>query len=317
MMKFLKKYMLPIFIILICISLLELCIIIYNVFTRDLSAIPWEAQNFFSFITAIICSILASAVMLFLPNVASKDLDEDASKNIDRIVKETIKNLPDGRLPVLYEDTNDPNVNFNSRLNQGIQSTKKYIYFGDRALYLTKRLGREIVYHDSRLEIYVFLADIREDSIFRSRERMYLKKEKANVQGKKSQRTIDEIIINEKMEILRSLYALGKMSEKYEIHVYLHKEIPFLRFEVTDSLMVLTFLTQWTSGKKYPATLMFENNDLFNTNFADYSEQLKLRSEKLSVEYLTIDNLRILAKSAGLPDFKDDEITKYYEKYVK
>lgn len=316
-MKFLKKYMLPIFIILICISLLELCIIIYNVFTRDLSAIPWEAQNFFSFITAIICSILASAVMLFLPNVASKDLDEDASKNIDRIVKETIKNLPDGRLPVLYEDTNDPNVNFNSRLNQGIQSTKKYIYFGDRALYLTKRLGREIVYHDSRLEIYVFLADIREDSIFRSRERMYLKKEKANVQGKKSQRTIDEIIINEKMEILRSLYALGKMSEKYEIHVYLHKEIPFLRFEVTDSLMVLTFLTQWTSGKKYPATLMFENNDLFNTNFADYSEQLKLRSEKLSVEYLTIDNLRILAKSAGLPDFKDDEITKYYEKYVK
>ncbi len=316
-MKFLKKYMLPIFIILICISLLELCIIIYNVLTRDLSAIPWEAQNFFSFITAIICSILASAVMLFLPNVASKDLDEDASKNIDRIVKETIKNLPDGRLPVLYEDTNDPNVNFNSRLNRGIQSTKKYIYFGDRALYLTKRLGREIVYHDSRLEIYVFLADIREDSIFRSRERMYLKKEKANVQGKKSQRTIDEIIINEKMEILRSLYALGKLSEKYEIHVYLHKEIPFLRFEVTDSLMVLTFLTQWTSGKKYPATLMFENNDLFNTNFADYSEQLKLRSEKLSVEYLTIDNLRILAKSAGLPDFKDDEITKYYEKYVK
>lgn len=87
----LKKYMLPIFIILICISLLELCIIIYNVLTRDLSAIPWEAQNFFSFITAIICSILASAVMLFLPNVASKDLDEDASKNIDRIVKETIK----------------------------------------------------------------------------------------------------------------------------------------------------------------------------------------------------------------------------------
>ena len=81
--------------------------------------------------------------------------------------------------------------------------------------------------------------------------------------------------------------------------------------------MVLTFLTQWTSGKKYPATLMFENNDLFNTNFADYSEQLKMRSEKLTLDKLTIDNLRVLAESAGLPGFKEEEITKYYEEYVK
>lgn len=312
-MKFFEKYKLPLFIILICVSLLELCIIIYSACTKDLSTVPLEAQNLFSFITAIICSILASAVMLFLPNATSND----SVKDIDRIVKETLKNVPDGRLPVMYDDTNDPNVNFNSRLNRGIQSTKKFIYFGDRALYLTKRLGREIVYHDARLEIFVFLADIREDSIFRSREHMYLKKEKANVQGKKSQRSIDEIIINEKMEVLRSLYALGKLSEKYEIHVYLHKEIPFIRFELTDSLMVLTFLTQWTSGKKYPATLMFENNDLFNTNFADYSEQLKMRSEKLTLDNLTIDNLRVLAESAGLPVFKEEEITKYYEEYVK
>lgn len=312
-MKFFEKYKLPLFIILICVSLLELCIIIYSACTKDLSTVPLEAQNLFSFITAIICSILASAVMLFLPNATSND----SVKDIDRIVKETLKNVPDGRLPVMYDDTNDPNVNFNSRLNRGIQSTKKFIYFGDRALYLTKRLGREIVYHDARLEIFVFLADIREDSIFRSREHMYLKKEKANVQGKKSQRSIDEIIINEKMEVLRSLYALGKLSEKYEIHVYLHKEIPFIRFELTDSLMVLTFLTQWTSGKKYPATLMFENNDLFNTNFVDYSEQLKMRSEKLTLDKLTIDNLRVLAESAGLPGFKEEEITKYYEEYVK
>lgn len=53
-----------------------------------------------------------------------------------------------------------------------------------------------------------------------------------------------ELIINEKMEVLRSLYALGKLSDIYDIHVYLHKEIPFIRFELTDSLMVLTFLTQ-------------------------------------------------------------------------
>lgn len=146
---------------------------------------------------------------------------------------------------------------------------------------------------------------------------MYLKKERANFQNVKNQKSIDEIIINEKMEVLRSLYALGKLSEKYEIHVYLHKEIPFIRFELTDSLMVMTFLTQWTSGKKYPATLIFENNDLFKTNFMDYSEQLKMRSENIAIDDLTIDKLRSLAQSAGLPDFKDEEITKYYEEFVK
>lgn len=317
-MNFFEKYKLPLFIILICISLLEFCIIIYGFYTKELSIISWGAQNLFSFITAIICSVLASAIMLFLPNVTSKDVDKNVTlKDISQIVKETIKNLPDGKFPIMYEDTNDPNVNFNERLNRGIQSTKKFIYFGDRALYLTKRLGKEIIHHDSRLEICVFLADIREDSIFSSRERMYLKKEKANFQDTKNQKSINEIIINEKMEVLRSLYALGKLSEKYEIHVYLHKEIPFIRFELTDSLMVLTFLTQWTSGKEYPATLMFENNDLFNINFTDYSEQLKKRSVNITTDNLTVDKLRRLAQSAGLPNFKDEEITKYYEEHVK
>lgn len=251
--------------------------------------------------------------LLTIPNVSSNG----STENIDKIVKETIKNLPDGRFPIIYDDTNDPDTDFNNRLNRGIQSSKKYIYFSDRALYLTERLGRQIVHYDSRLEIFVFLADITDNDIFKSREVMYLKKEKANARSGKSPRLIDEIIINEKMEVLRSLYALGKLSEKYEIHVYLHREIPFIRFELTDSLTVLTFLTQWTSGKKYPATLVFENNDLFNINFTDYSEQLKKRSTKVRTDDLTVDNLRIYAKHAGLPDFEDGEITKYYEEYVK
>lgn len=90
---------------------------------------------------------------------------------------------------------------------------------------------------------------------------------KPDTQPGKWVRTINEIILYEKMEVLWLLYALGKLSKNYDIHIYLHKEIPFVRFELTDSLMVLTFLTQWTSGKKYPTTLMFENNDLFIINF--------------------------------------------------
>ena len=296
--------------ILICACLVEGLIIINNIMTKSMS-IP-DIQEIFSLFTAILCSMIASGFMLFLPNASSND----SIKDIDINVKEILKKLE--VLPAIYGDTDDPNSEFNTRLNNGILSSRKYIYFGDRALFMTKRLGREIVNHDhSRLEITVFLADIREDSIFESREHMYLQKEKAKAQTDKTQRSIDEIIINEKMEVLRSLYAIGKLSKQYEIHVYLHREIPFIRFELVDSLVVLTFLTQWVSGKDYPTTLMFENNDFFSANFEDYSEQLKKRSEKLAADGLDMGYLRGLAKSAKLPDFADDEITKYYEEKVK
>lgn len=95
--EILGKIKLPLFIILICISLLELCIILYSILTKDLATVPWEAKNFFSFITAIICSILASAVMLLLPNTNSNN----SVKDLDRIVKEILKNLSDERFPVI------------------------------------------------------------------------------------------------------------------------------------------------------------------------------------------------------------------------
>lgn len=305
-----EKIRVALFTILISFCLLEFCIIIKNILTKEMF-IP-KIQEIYSLLTAILCSLIASGFMLFVPNASSSD----SVKDIDINVKEILKKLE--VLPAIYGDTDDPNSEFNTRLNNGILSSRKYIYFGDRALFMTKRLGRELFNHDhSRLEITVFLADIREDSIFKSREHMYLQKEKAKAQIDKTQRSINEIITNEKMEVLRSLYAIGKLSKQYEINVYLHKEIPFIRFELVDSLVVLTFLTQWVSGKDYPTTLMFENNDFFSANFEDYSEQIKKRSEKLPTDGLDMDYLRGLAESARLPDFADDEITKYYEEKVK
>ncbi len=299
----------PIISILIFVILLEMAFIINGILTKNLPDASWATENVFTVIISVICSMLASSFMALISRMNSDE--------IDRTVKATLKNLLGGELPERYENTDAPNKEYNDCLNNGIQSTKKYIYFSDRALYLSKRLSKKIVKHDDRLQICVFLADIREDSIFRSRKHMYSNREQKIHIRNKSQRSIDKIIIDEKMEILRSLYALGKMSENYEIHVYLHKEIPFIRFELTDSLLVLSFLTEWTSGKKYPTTFVFKENDFLNTNFTDYSEQLTMRSEKLDKDKLTVDYLRILAKDAGLPDFKDDEITKYYEKCVK
>lgn len=314
-MKFFEKHKIPLLIMLICFSLLELAIIIYTACTQGLTTVPAITQNTFAFVTAIICSIFASAIMLFIPN----NNGDNQNIDIESIVKAAINNLPADRAPMTYEDTNDPHVDFNNRLNQGIQSSKRYIYFSDRALYLAKRLGKEITRHDSRLELYIFLADIREDSIFRSRKDMYTKREKANARatGNGSLRSLDEIIINEKMEVLRSLYAFSKLNDRYELHIYLHREIPFIRFELTDNLTVLTFLTQWTSGKKYPSTLLFENNSLFNANFSDYADQIRNRSECVDVDKIDIPYLRNLAKEAHLPDFNDSELTDYYEKKVK
>ena len=52
---------------------------------------------------------------------------------------------------------------FEEKMNASVSTTQHYIYFSDRALYMTKRLGKDINTFNPRLKITVFLADIRVD----------------------------------------------------------------------------------------------------------------------------------------------------------
>lgn len=303
-------------IFLFCWGLLELFIIVYEGIPLQniQGANIW--QHVFTFATAVVCSILATVVLpRGIQKEDTKELADEIEKRIGSIYEKNQCVLP----VVSYVDTNDPNIRFNQKMNESISATLNYTYFSDRALYLTKRLGRDIHKTNNRLKIVVLLADIRDDNLFNSRADIYLQKERA-LQRENPARTIrdvKDIIREEKLEVLRSLYALGRLKEKYDIRVYLHKEIPFIRFEITDSLLVLSFLTQLSTGKKYPSTVLYENENIFKPNFEDYAKEVMKRAYLMRDEELQIDNLLKLGYVAKIKNCKKDEITNYYNEVVK
>lgn len=245
-------------VVLFCFLLLESLIIIFDIVSRkDVSQNDIIVRDIFTILISVICSVIATAVLpRGVQNNDSEELAEKVSERINKLFEENQYVLP----VASYVDTNDPNREFNKRLNDSISKTQNYLYFSDRALYLSRRLSKEIHQTNDRLAITVLLADIRDNNLFMARAEAYMQKERAlhREDSSKSIRDIGEIINEEKLEVLRSLYALGKLKEKYIIKVYLHREIPFIRFEITDNLLVLSFLTQLTTGKKYPSTVLCE-----------------------------------------------------------
>lgn len=303
-------------IVLFCVCLLELLVIIYDIFWKQNVPQKDIVQDVFTFITSVICSILATVVL-------PKGIQMEDSQNLTNDIENRIEKMFEKNQCVLpiasYVDTNDPNLKFNEKMNESISLAQNYTYFSDRALYLAKRLGRDIHKTNNRLNITVLLADVRESALFTSRAEAYLQKERTLLRedSTKTIRNKEEIINEEKLEVLRSLYALSMLKNKYNIHIYLHKEIPFIRFEITDSLLVLSFLTQLTTGKKYPSTVLYENENIFKPNFEDYAKEVIKRSYAMRDDELQLENLIKLGKQAKIKGCNENTVTNYYQEYVK
>ena len=277
--------------------------------------------NFITITISIVCSILAATL---LPKVVQKKQFDDLESNIVRKIENILDVNKYTSPTAAYTDTNDPHMGFNEKVNRSISETNNYLYFSDRALYLTKRLGRDIRETNNRLSIIVLLADVRESALFEARSGVYMQRRRALNKEESAQKELiqginsqEEIINEEKLEVLRSLYALGKLQEKYDIQVYLHKEIPFIRFEITDNLLVLSFLTQLSTGKKFPSTLIYENKNIFRLNYIDYAQEVIKRSYHMSSEELQIDKLLELGVTANIKDCNKEIIVSHYNENVK
>ena len=298
-----------------CICLLLISMLIYNsVTTKENAAFSDIFENSFTIIVSIISSFVATGLL-------PRALQEDSLNNLSDVESNLAKLLRQAKhvLPYTYDDTDDPNIDFNKKMNDSISKTDKYFYFADRALYLSKRLIKDIHEVSNRLELVVILADITEDALFTSRLHVYRQKERALMRTNETSGLRSEQIIleEEKKEVLKSLYALGKLKEKYSIDVYLHKEIPFIRYEITDDLLAMSFLTQLSSGKKYPTTLLYEEDSIFRSNFLDYTKEILSRSTLLKSEDLSAAALIELAKKAGVQNCTESEITSYYNSLIQ
>lgn len=211
----------------------------------------------------------------------------------------------------VYPATNQPIDDFNKRLNESIKNAGNYYYFSDRGIYVSKRLKKDITNYSDRFCAIICLQDICEDSAFTARSEEYRKRE-VKLGGS---RTVKEIISDEKLNILKSLYVISKL-ENIDVKIYLHREIPLIRFEVTDDLLAISFLSMLMEGKKYPPTLIYENEKLFRQAYLDYFNDVIKRSVCVKKEDITIDFLVKLGKKAKISNITEDAIVEYYKELL-
>lgn len=291
-------------------------------------------ENGFTFVTSVACSILATTL---LPKI----FQSPGSDEIQKIVQEEIRKQPAEKRTLdieqiremfqeevieitsknslvtpsaVYMDTDDPNPEFNEKLNQSILRSENYTYFSDRAKYTAKRLyqGIDSKYTNPNLKIKVFVADIRdkENKVFRAREDAYNSRER-KLPPETARRSFKQIIHEEKMDILNSIYCLAQLQDKFDIKIYLHNEIPFVRFEITDTMFVMTFLNRIATGKKHPLTVVYENESVFKPNYEEYAKEIMNRSYELTKDDLTLDGLIKLGEEANLY-CDENSIMEYY-----
>lgn len=293
-------------VVLLCLFLLTALVLIATVVGNKWKITSGLFQDVYTFMTSVLCSVLAAAV---LPKVLQSSGKGDI-KNIIQTEMENIMDKNNVASPIkVYTDTDDPNPEFNDMLNDSIMNSHNYTYFSDRAMFTVKRLYKDID-ANSVITITVFVADIRDDELFKSRKDAYNGRERMDSRYK-SCRKLSTIIKQEKKDILSSIYGLSQLRDKFEISVYLHKEIPFIRFEITDTLIIMTFLNRISTGKKHPTTLVYRNESIFKPNYEEYVREIMERSYKMTDNDLTITGIMNLAKDAGI-DCTEEEIIKYY-----
>lgn len=235
--------------------------------------------------------------------------DEELVERLKSEVRSTSLEMLEMAPSRVYPATNTPNEDFNDRLNHSISATTQYRFFSDKGTYLIKRFKQQIDRYHERFCATLCLLDIREHSAFCAREEEYRKRE-IQLRGT---RTNEEIIRDEKIGVLQTLYAISQMNN-IDIKVYLHKEIPFIRFEITDDILALSFLPMLMEGKLYPPTLIYENEKLFRQSYLDYFNDIVSRSIPLRREDMTVEKLLEMGKDAGIEGLTEETITCYYRK---
>ena len=237
---------------------------------------------------------VGSAVVLFNYLIMGResqnqDLSEASYENIKNIVSlengRVLKAVNNSRklAPThTFMASDAPNDEFNIIVNEKLTNASEYTYFGDSSRSFVSRL--KMIGGDPQKQINVFIPDYRENEIFTAHK---LEIRKRYV--KTAADTTESAIVTARVRVIQNMYALMRLMDLYNISIYLHKEIPFLRFEMArpknygtreKEFLALSFLPIDVNQKRYPSAFFYEN-DMYISAFNGYIDELKVRAERL------------------------------------
>lgn len=270
--------------------------------------------------------IVGSSVVLFNyliygREIKNHDLSEESYCTIKEIVSDgnrillsSISTNKELAPSYTYEACDKPNIEFNKQINSALKSALEYTYFGDSSTFFVSRLKsmQKNMANQAHKKINVFIPDYRIEELFTS-HKLEIRKRYAT-----DSVDSDQAIITARMRILQNMYVLKKISNKYSITVYLHKEIPFLRFETAkfpsntlsnNDFLVLSFLPIDVNQKRFPPSFIY-NNPTYYATFNGYIRELEVRSDIINEQNLT--NYNFLEESRSI----DPSLTNKSDQYI-
>lgn len=250
-------------------------------------------------IISIAASIISSSIYTFIDKDESVS-EESLRKIVDQLgMIERIKYAPDR----VYVGTDLTYEEFNKNLNSSIKKTEHYYYMGDKAKFTAKRLKNNIQNYNSKLSIEIFIPDIREKDLFKARSKQLQRESRHH-----GHRSKEELILREKMDIIKSMYLLWSLKDRFDIYLYLHKEIPLYRLEITDNMLVMSLLPALVDGNYYPITFVYENESQLRETYKDYLAEVKERSTTIKLDTVTMEYFEELGKEYIREDFSISDL---------
>lgn len=328
-------------VIYICIIFLLLSIIIGIVFTTDAiekgvlnNMVNHIMDNSMTIAVSIVCSILASVIYTYIIKNDSeserKNLKKDIkevlgvvynekiedgiqriSKNISEIYSTTMDMLPSR----YYRSADEPNLEFNTFINQKICKSKKFVYYGESARFTCKRLFKlkDDVAGLKNLKLEIYIVNPSCDKVFESNKAFLMAKEKNKNYGK--EREWETIVNEEKIKVLYCLYALRVIMRFIQsVDIYLIDDIPFIDIEIADDMIALEFFRTRDDYKRYPLTIIYDNKKAFYESYEFYLEWEKEKANH--IKDLTVDYILELGEKSGIKNLTEKKLEDYCEKEI-
>lgn len=293
------------------------------------SALEW--LSFDNVFWAVAITLVTSIALIFFEkklfkaseNKKTKDLvSKDLIKDLKQIIDENKQNISSYLKyysPLkTYQATDTPIDEFNNIINQEFLGSQTYRYMGDRAEYLSFRLDKlkTLISNQGRgrgLDVEIFLPNI-ENDYFISAQLDSLKRKPAYVGIENSDELRARIIKDYKISIIKSLCAFFHMSSYYQFNIYFYDDLPFIRYELLENVMVLSLLTM-DCNKKYPPTFIYSKDSAYFNAFSQYHYNMKKLNQSKGLRHfdnasLNLSSIEEYALNANLTEDDIKEVIK-------
>ena len=277
--------------------------------------------NFDNTFWALAISLIASVLFSFFNIKLFQKEGDDSQVLVEDIKKivgqnnQTIISMLNLYSPIkTYRASDTPIDDFNITLNHEFINSQTYQYMGDKAEYLTSRL--EQLKNDSyrygrAVDLEILLPHIVNDYFVTSRLDS-LKRREPYVHIGDMAVLKNKMVKDYKIGIIKSLCAFCHLKPYYQFNIYFYDDLPFIRYEILDNIMVLSLLTM-DAHKKYPPTFIYSKESPYYNAFSQHHyNMIKKNKDKNYPHFdnstLNYNTIKAYASEAGLSEEEIKEL---------